>query len=157
MRDITTIQPTRMSRPNEVKDRFAANLRSALMKEFGELPSNAVIAREFNLRAYGTEPVSQESVRRWVQGICMPDEKKMRVLASWLDLDLKGVFFADGPDYAMSNGNGHGAADGALGRAQEIRVPKEHLKLLRMFESLPANDKKLVVELTRKLTTRAQR
>ena len=77
-----------MGRPNGVKDEFALVLREALKDAQGRVPSAAAIAREFNLRANGIEPVTQESVRRWLRGISMPEEQKMSILVSWLDLDL---------------------------------------------------------------------
>jgi hypothetical protein len=50
-----------------------------------------VVAREFNLRAYDTSPVSQESARRWLRGVSLPEEERLRVLVNWLNLDFNAA------------------------------------------------------------------
>lgn len=160
MKAVVNNQKKNMGRPNHVKARFAQVLKLALLGHFGgRLPSNAVIAREFNLRAFDTEPVTQESVRRWMRGISMPDEIKMKVLVSWLDLDLKACFGQESErltNAALDIGNHENNQKRDVGNGRpEVRLNKNEMQILKLIESLPAVDKRLVVELAKKLSTRA--
>ncbi len=80
-----------MNKTNEIKENFAALLRDSLRSRFGRIPSAAVVAREFNLRAYDTPPISQESARRWIRGVSLPEEQRLRVLVNWLNLDFNAA------------------------------------------------------------------
>lgn len=77
-----------MGKSNDVKNNFSALLRDCLRNRYGRIPSAAVVAREFNLRAYDTTPISQESARRWIRGVSLPEEERLRILVEWLDLDF---------------------------------------------------------------------
>jgi hypothetical protein len=98
-----------MRKTNDIKDNFSALLRDSLRSRFGRIPSAAVVAREFNLRAYDTAPISQESARRWIRGVSLPEEERLRVLVNWLDLDFNRVLRAKdrGSVSGMHLGNGH--------------------------------------------------
>lgn len=150
-----------MGRPNHVKERFAQVLRTTLVAHFGgRLPSNAVIAREFNLRAYGADPVTQESVRRWVQGISMPDETKLRILVVWLDLDLRSCFSAQdlrgASAPASQNGNDSSPKTTRANSTEtpENKLSKQQARILRLIEGLSNPDRRLVEQLTKKLSLR---
>lgn len=77
-----------MAKTNDIKENFSALLRDSLRSRFGRIPSAAVFAREFNLRAYDTSPISQESARRWLRGVSLPEEARLRVLVNWLNLNF---------------------------------------------------------------------
>jgi hypothetical protein len=77
-----------MTKPNDIKENFSALLRDSLRSRYGRIPSAAIVAREFNLRAYDTSPVSQESARRWLRGVSLPEEERLRILVNWLHLDF---------------------------------------------------------------------
>lgn len=77
-----------MAKTNDIKENFSALLRDSLRSQFGRIPSAAVFAREFNLRAYDTSPISQESARRWLRGVSLPEEARLRVLVNWLHLNF---------------------------------------------------------------------
>lgn len=112
-----------MRKTNDIKDNFSALLRDSLRSRFGRIPSAAVVAREFNLRAYDTAPISQESARRWIRGVSLPEEERLRVLVNWLDLDFNKVLRAQerlpgrGPQILRDQvGNGVGG-NGQIGVA----------------------------------------
>ncbi len=112
-----------MRKTNDIKDNFSALLRDSLRSRFGRIPSAAVVAREFNLRAYDTAPISQESARRWIRGVSLPEEERLRVLVNWLDLDFNKVLRAQDrmPGRGMlllrdHGGNSHGG-NGQAGNA----------------------------------------
>jgi hypothetical protein len=91
-----------MNKTNDIKENFAALLRDSLRSRFGRIPSAAIVAREFNLRAYDTPPISQESARRWIRGVSLPEEQRLRVLVNWLNLDFNAALRPG------RNLNGHG-------------------------------------------------
>lgn len=151
-----------MGRQNAVKDQFANILCEALAEKFGGIPSNSVIAREFNLRAYDSEPVTHESVRRWMKGISMPDERKLRILVSWLDLDLRKCFqVTETSTQSLNGGNGHSTNGNGLYTAaispSSSGLRKDQIRILQLIESLPNGDKRLVEQLAKKLSVRVRK
>jgi len=76
----------------DCREEFARALRQTLVSRFGRLPSAAFVAREFNIRAYGCEPITQESARRWLRGLSVPAGNRLGVLQKWLDIDLNRIF-----------------------------------------------------------------
>ena len=75
----------------ELKAAFSIALINGLVLRYKSVPSAAFIAKEFNLRIEGIEPISQESARRWIRGLAIPEFDKLLVLRSWLDLDLNSI------------------------------------------------------------------
>ena len=71
-----------------LQESFALALRSSLLERYHKIPSAAFLAKEFNLRACNCEPITQESARRWLNGLAIPKFDKLLLLRSWLDLDL---------------------------------------------------------------------
>jgi hypothetical protein len=70
---------------------FALELKKCLLQRYQELPSAAFVAKEFNLRTHTTEAITQESARRWIRGLAIPDLAKLLVLRSWLNLDINAL------------------------------------------------------------------
>jgi hypothetical protein len=101
-----------MFKTNDVKENFSALLRNSLKDRYGRLPSAAVLAREFNLRAYNTTPISGESARRWLRGVCLPEEERLRILVNWLNLDFNKALTSN------RNGTGNFSANQVPGSAQ---------------------------------------
>jgi hypothetical protein len=105
-----------MNKTNDIKENFAALLRDSLRSRFGRIPSAAVVAREFNLRAYDTPPISQESARRWIRGVSLPEEQRLRVLVNWLNLDFNAALRPgrdlNGRGLSMHSANGHAPTNG---------------------------------------------
>lgn len=80
-------EPVMLSK-KALRDSFASALSAALQHRYQKLPSAAFVAKEFNLRAHSTEPITQESARRWLRGLAIPGIEKLIILRAWLDLDL---------------------------------------------------------------------
>jgi hypothetical protein len=74
-----------------LRDSFSLSLVNALALRYREIPSAAFVAKEFNLRTSTSEPITQESARRWLRGLAIPELDKLLVLRSWLDLDLNAL------------------------------------------------------------------
>ena len=83
-----------------MKERFAYLLRESLKARYGKVPSAETVSRHFNLKAYDTSPVTQESVRRWIRGECLPKADHLLLLVSWLDMDLNQASPNVGKDVA---------------------------------------------------------
>jgi len=75
-----------------MKEEFSHSLRESLKLQYGKLPSAEVVSRDFNLRAHGTAPVTQESVRRWIRGESLPKPDHLIVLVQWLHLNLNEIY-----------------------------------------------------------------
>ena len=155
-----------MAKSNDIKENFSALLRDSLRSRFGRIPSAAVVAREFNLRAYDTTPISQESARRWLRGVSLPEEERLRVLVNWLNLDFNEALKPRLQPYgqrSMSTREGSVPTPPSL-QASEKRVEAESSapqtallhgngqsledeELLRMLLVLDTTQKKAMLEL----------
>ena len=71
-----------------LQESFALALANALLVHYREIPSASFLAREFNLRNHHSEPITQESARRWLKGLAIPKFDKLIILRSWLGIDL---------------------------------------------------------------------
>ena len=71
-----------------LRNAFALALTNALIARYNQVPSAAFVAWEFNLRTIFSDSITQESARRWLKGLALPEFDKLLVLRSWLDLDL---------------------------------------------------------------------
>ena len=158
-----------MRKTNDIKDNFSALLRDSLRSRFGRIPSAAVVAREFNLRAYDTAPISQESARRWIRGVSLPEEERLRVLVNWLDLDFNKVLRARErtPGGGLHVGNSHNTSvlvhRAHNGNGMSVQSATEsdkghtgnglshhELEVLQLISGLTDDQKRVVVDLIRK-------
>jgi len=76
---------------NKIKEIFSKALEQALIERYGKLPSSAFVAREFNLRAASVDHINQESARKWLRGLAIPELNKLFVMQAWLGLDLNAL------------------------------------------------------------------
>jgi len=92
-----------------MKDEFAKSLARHLLDYYGRVPSASILARDFNFRVgiEGTQ-ISQETARRWIRGISMPELDKLQVLVDWLNLEMGflGQKINDQSSEASSTSNG---------------------------------------------------
>lgn len=135
-----------------IKDTFSRSLRNCLHKHYGRVPTAAVIAKDFNLRAYGVDPITQESARRWIRGISIPEEDRLKVLIEWLSLDFNEIL--------RSNGNGDKHARAGDGHVMPNEIFRENgdglsvsdEELVRLLFSLNEEKRRLVLELIKLMT-----
>jgi hypothetical protein len=106
---------------------FSRLLRETLASRYGKLPSAAFVAREFNLRAYGCEPITQESARRWLRGLSIPSGKRLGVLQAWLKFDLNPLFSGALPVQELSP------------QGTSVAMPDWHVEALSMIQGLSSN------------------
>ena len=84
-------QPVRDEVEN-VKTVFAKELCKRLVDHYGRMPSAAVVSRDFNFRCPQLSPISQETARRWIRGLSLPEVERLATLVSWLQLDPLQIF-----------------------------------------------------------------
>jgi hypothetical protein len=70
----------------EFKEKFVENLRNALIKKYGKIPSYTFIANEFNLKATHCNPISSETAKRWLTGVSVPELHRLAVLCHVLNV-----------------------------------------------------------------------
>jgi hypothetical protein len=80
-----------------LKNLFAKELNRQLLEYYGRIPSAAVLARDYNLRAANAPQISQEAARRWIRGLSIPEMDKIHILVNWLGLDPNFMRSAEDP------------------------------------------------------------
>ena len=72
-----------------MKDLFSKALAQHLLQYYGRIPSASIFARDFNFRAPPEiSPISQETARRWIRGISLPEMDKLQLIAEWLGIEI---------------------------------------------------------------------
>ena len=125
-----------------MKEQFARSLRESLRVRYGKLPSAAVLAREFNLRADGVSPITQESARRWMRGEAFPRPEYLEILLSWLGVSLDAAIFT--PEKRLPAPYSQCIAQGS-GYITPMNPGQE--RLARLFISLNPEQQKAVMDL----------
>ena len=73
----------------DIKNRFSTSLNQQLLSYYRRIPSASILARDFNSRAHGImNPISQETARRWIRGLSMPEMDKLQILIQWLEINI---------------------------------------------------------------------
>ncbi|MDR5875398.1 transcriptional regulator [Halomonas sp. CUBES01] len=111
---------------------FAERLKNA-MQGAGYDVRSSVLEREFNLRYWG-KPVTYQAVRRWLRGDSIPSQEKLQVLASWLAMD---------PHQLRYGGEKHASIQEPKA-AWDVSASSEERRLLALYRSLPAEQRKTV-------------
>jgi len=126
-----------------LRDSFALELKKCLLQHYQELPSAAFIAKEFNLRSHTTEAITQESARRWIRGLAIPDLAKLLVLRSWLDLDINAL---GAPSLESVEKNGGTLSNNDIAEQEEfVKTTQSIRQSLRMLMGdLESLEKKLI-------------
>ena len=143
----------------QIRTKFARALREALIAHYGKLPAASHLSREFNLRAYGVNSISQESARRWLRGLSIPTQDKLAILSNWLSLDLNNIVSVQEQGSAqkapapVSLANlSNGTANGHDSNIKQIEPPLAAVQMLSQLSELERN---LMMELLGLLANRA--
>lgn len=82
---------------NAAAAKFGIVLRKALKTKYPLVKITAVfLASQFNLRATTSDTISNETSRKWLNGVSLPSIHRYHVLKYWLDLD--GNLFVRGDE-----------------------------------------------------------
>ena len=80
-----------MPTKQKIRNNFSEALEKALIERYKKLPSAAFLAKEFNIRAKDIYTIRQETARKWLRGLAIPELDKLLVLHIWLGLDLNSI------------------------------------------------------------------
>lgn len=109
------------------------------MKRYGKIPSSARIARDFTLASPdGIEPISVETIRKWLLGTNLPQSARMRTLCNWLGFNasaLDDAFKTQSKGNEISNFN------------TEKSIDSEIVHLLQSFGELQESERQTVLEI----------
>lgn len=68
--------------------RFGICLRSSLKRKYPLVKITAVfLASQYNLRSTTSNTISNETARKWLNGITLPSVHRFEVLREWLEID----------------------------------------------------------------------
>lgn len=84
------------------KEKFSERLRFALKQAQPKLTKTSDIAIRFNLR-HNNEPVSQQAVHKWLNGLAIPSQDKIETLARWLEVKPEWLRYGiseENPNYS---------------------------------------------------------
>lgn len=75
-----------------IRERFARELRRALVQLYGRIPAADTVARDFTHFGGAGDSITRETARKWMRGIAFPDLDRLARLIAWLGLDMSHVF-----------------------------------------------------------------
>lgn len=82
-----------MPTKQKIRNNFSEALERALIERYKKLPSAAFLAKEFNIRAKDIYTIRQETARKWLRGLAVPELDKLLIIQAWLELDLNSINF----------------------------------------------------------------
>lgn len=121
----------------ELKNAFAREFKRCLVAHYGKVPSCAKIARDFTLISRELEPISVETVRKWLLGINLPHSARLRTLVIWLNLDIRVL-----DDALKTNGSNFKST-----HSKEPVMSTDALRLVNLFELLDSDAQQTVLQI----------
>ena len=95
--------------------------RAGLINRFGKIPTANKLAIEFNLRNFESKPISREAARKWINGQSMPETARLKILISWLNLDVAFIYATTFIEKASNHLRIDGEQDRAKVEAYQLR------------------------------------
>lgn len=141
-----------MRKTIELKDTFSRSLRKCLCQHYGRVPAAAIIAKDFNLRAYGVDPITQESARRWIRGISIPEEDRLRILMEWLSLDFNEILRSNNNSYRNAQACNQHLNPKEIFSNNGDGLSNSDEELMKLFLNLNDEKRKVVLELMKLIT-----
>ena len=136
---------TAMANSSERED-FSKRLRESLAKHGGNIESPTRLAEEFSVR-YSGKAVTQQAVRKWLNGEAYPSQDKIKILAAWLNVGSEWLRF--------------GKDDGQAPRSQQTyalyRLALSDQELLKCYHALNNVHQQAVSEIISALTHKRKR
>jgi hypothetical protein len=136
-----------------MKATFGKELCKRLVDHYGRMPSAAVVARDFNFRSPHLAPISQETARRWIRGLSVPEIERLSILATWLKIDVKEIFQSSTQEHPQ--GSGMINRPFPLGESQTSSgLSSADQRLVQICATLDDKAKQLIVMLAQELAAR---
>ncbi|HVE11131.1 MAG TPA: helix-turn-helix domain-containing protein [Paraburkholderia sp.] len=119
---------------------FSERLKLALRRVPEKPEGPTAVARFFNLRYHG-EPVSTQTVDKWLKGRTIPKADKLETLAKALNVDLHWLHYGPAPNGAKTK------VKAAAPRDDKYPPSPETIELANKIGSLTPHHRYLVQEL----------
>jgi hypothetical protein len=129
----------------EEKAAFAERLKFAMRRAPEKLKGGTDLALHFNLRHHGGQPVSPQTVHKWLSGRTIPTDDKLRTLAAWFEVDIHWLHYGPSPSGSTKT------VPKPLVRGEKYPLSPETLELASKIESLMPHHRYLVQELIAQL------
>jgi hypothetical protein len=126
---------------------FSKELSRRLIDYYGRMPSASVVSRDFNLRANEEAAISQETARRWMRSLSLPEIERLQILVEWLGLDMS--FLTTRQDTAEGD-----AYKGQERRSKGVTLDPLETFLLKCFKETDARGKHCLINLAKSLHER---
>lgn len=128
----------------DIKTRFSTSLNQQLLQYYRRIPSASILARDFNSRSQGLmNPITQETARRWIRGLSMPEMDKLQVLINWLDLNIDLNFKSIAPEIETG---------GQVNvRRTTVVLNEAEAQLLQIFRETDVRGKRVLLSLAKTL------
>ncbi len=125
----------------EEKTAFAERLKFAMNRAPEKLRGGTDLALHFNLRHRGAQPVSPQTVHKWLSARTIPTNDKLQTLAEWFKVDLHWLHYGPAPVESSR------AVPGPLPPASATGLSAEALELSAKIEALKPHHRYLIHEL----------
>jgi hypothetical protein len=130
-----------------MKHAFSKELSRCLIEYYGRMPSASVVSRDFNLRANEEVAISQETARRWIRSLSLPEIERLKILVEWLGLDMS--FLTNRQDPAED-----ASYKGTERRAKGVVLDPLEAFLVKCFKETDARGKHCLINLAKSLHER---
>jgi hypothetical protein len=126
---------------------FSKELSRRLIEYYGRMPSASVVSRDFNLRANDVSAISQETARRWMRSLSLPEIERLQILVEWLGLDMS--FLTTRPDPTEGE-----IQKGPDRKAKGVTLDPLEAFLLKCFKETDTRGKHCLINLAKSLHER---
>jgi len=126
---------------------FSKELSRRLIEYYGRMPSASVVSRDFNLRAHEDSAISQETARRWMRSLSLPEIERLQVLVEWLGIDM--AFLSKRPTEKEAE-----PYLGSERRNKGVTLDPLEAFLLKSFKETDARGKHCLINLAKSLHER---
>jgi hypothetical protein len=110
---------------------FSERLCAALAGKGLPVHSPTKVSQAFN-EANELDPITPQTMRKWMMSGAIPSQGKLLVLAKWLGVSAEWLSFGTGGPVAVSNGE----ADQVLTKNKLIVVAPEHVQLIPLINRM---------------------
>ena len=126
---------------SHVREEFSKRLREAFQLSGVNIDSPTRLATDFSAR-YSGNKVSQQAVRKWLNGEAIPSQEKVQVLAAWLGVGTEWLRYGKG------------------GTAAQMTIPSYRIalsdqELIKRYRKLSNRQQQAVSEIIIGLVTKA--
>jgi len=140
-----------------MKIAFSKEFSRCLIEYYGRMPSASVVSRDFNLRAKDVSAISQETARRWMRSLSLPEMEKLQILIEWLGMNTS-FLMAKPADQGIPKQTAGNASEpirrGVDRRHSGVVLDPLEAYLLKCFKETDSRGKHCLINLAKSLHER---